>query len=106
MTEAGVQLTQAIAQICNQRDRDAVLEACVNIIMNCIRQNCARRVDAEAKMNEIYGRGMVALMEHYDPSTGRRRSVVPFDQVISPGRLESAARILGTGPVRKVNGST
>jgi len=35
-------------------------------------------------MKELFGKSMEVLLEHYDPTTGRRRSVIPFDQVIRP----------------------
>jgi hypothetical protein len=101
------QLTKAMAQLCHNRGADEVLAACLNIIVNCLRQNYGRRAEVEAQMNELFGRGMTALMEHYDPATGRRRSVVPFDQVIRPALFETQDTIMGGAPLApKGNGST
>jgi len=80
----GEALFGAISAVCTGHPYDEVLSAAMNVILNCVRQNVGHRTDAIGRMNELFGRGMNALMEHYDPTTGRRRSVVPFDQVISP----------------------
>jgi hypothetical protein len=109
MTVGGTQLTVEMAQLCNGRAADEVFEACINIMMNCLRQNYSRRSEVIARTNELYGRGMEAVLAHYDPVTGRRRSVVPFDQVISAAHVESDTRILGlgpSGPRRGHNGSS
>jgi|SRR5262245_48676228 len=82
-----------LAKACDGHSVNEVLEACINVIANCIRQNYGTRREAEARMNELYGSNMTMLMEHYDPTTGRRRSIVPFTQVISPGLVENTSII-------------
>jgi len=81
-------LFNGVAHLCHGHPADEVLSVCANVIMNCIRQNYGLRREAQDKFQELYGRAADALMEHYDPNTGRRRSVVPFDQVISPNVAE------------------
>jgi hypothetical protein len=99
-----IQLTKELGRICNGRPKDEVLWACINIIMSCIRQNYGRRTLAIAKMNELFALGMNELTKHYDPVTGKRRSVVPFDQTISPSLVVSGAQFPGFGG--KANGGT
>lgn len=76
---------------------DTIIAACMNMIANCIRQNYGTRLEAESRMADICGAMLQMLMEHYDSTTGRRRSVVPFNQVVSPSRVESDFRVLGLG---------
>jgi hypothetical protein len=80
----GEALFSALSAVCTGHPYDEVLSAAMNVVLNAVRQNTGHRNGAIERMNELFGRGMNALMEHYDPTTGRRRSVVPFDQVISP----------------------
>jgi hypothetical protein len=64
-------------------DLDAVMGAAINILINAIRQNYPLRDGAEQKFNELFGRGkQLLLANHYDSVTGRRRSVIPHDQII------------------------
>jgi hypothetical protein len=101
-----VALTREIGRVCDKQSRDDVLWACVNIIMNCVRQNYGRRPEAIDKMNELFALGMNELMKHYDPTTGRRRSVIPFDQTISPSLVVSEASFPGLRQGAKANGGT
>ncbi len=59
-----------------------VLDAAANLVVNAIRQQCATRQDAERLLNELYGRSMKVLLEHYDSVTGKRRNIFPHDQHI------------------------
>jgi hypothetical protein len=55
----------------------------VNLVVNAIRQSVAKRGDAEALFNELFGRAKTVLLDvHYDSVTGNRRSVFPFTQVV------------------------
>jgi hypothetical protein len=65
------------------KNADAVMGAAVNIIMNAIRQNYALRIDAEAKINELFGHAkQLLLANHYDSVTGKRRNVFPHTQIV------------------------
>jgi hypothetical protein len=72
------------------KNADAVMGAAVNIIMNAIRQNYPKRMDAESKMSELFGRATQLLLANsYDSVTGLRRTVVPATQVVRmPFHLE------------------
>jgi hypothetical protein len=72
------------------KNLDAVLGAAVNLIINAVRQTYAKRSDAEARFDELFGRAkQILLANHYDSVTGMRRSVFPHTQVVRmPFHLE------------------
>jgi hypothetical protein len=88
--EAERVLFEEMGRLCNGRNLDAVMGACVNMICNVVRQSYGRLGEAESKINEIHGRTMDLVMQHYDPVTRHRRSVIKFDQVIRPDRFNPA----------------
>jgi hypothetical protein len=62
---------------------DAVMGAAINMLINAIRQNYPTRKDAEQRYDELFGRGkQLLLANHYDSVTGRRRTVIPHDQIV------------------------
>jgi hypothetical protein len=62
---------------------DAVMGAAVNVLINAIRMAYPKRDGAEAKMSELFGRGMQMLLHnHYDSTTGLRRNVFPHTQIV------------------------
>jgi hypothetical protein len=81
--DEGRELFMKMMQLCEGRDREAVLNSSINVIANYIRRYVGLRTEAERMMNDLYGANMQMLMEHYDPVTNKRRSVVPFTQTIS-----------------------
>jgi len=81
--DGGHDLFLRMAKLCDGHPRDDVLQVCINLISNCVRQHAGLRTEAEALMSEVYGRNMAILMENYDPVTNRRRSVVPFTQTVT-----------------------
>ena len=59
-----------------------VWQVCMNLLVNSIRQSVAKRADAEAIFDELFGKAKSILLDvHYDPVTGKRRSVFPYTQV-------------------------
>src|SRR5215467_10263746 len=67
----------------NGKNLDAVMGACVNVLINAIRQTYPTRKEAEQKFDELFGRGKSLLLaNHYDSVTGRRRNVFPHTQVV------------------------
>jgi hypothetical protein len=82
-------LFEEMGRLCNGRNMEAVLGACVNMICNIVRQSYGKLGEAEAKVNEIHGRTMDIVMQHYDPVTRHRRSVIKFDQVVRPPRFDA-----------------
>lgn len=72
---------------------DAVIGAALNCFTNSIRQIYPNVRDAEARYNELIGKMKSVLLSHYDGVTGKRKSVFPFHQTISPGLFESKSKI-------------
>jgi hypothetical protein len=69
-----------------QRD---VVYAAVNLILNSVRQSCAKQKQAEAMIDELMGHAKRTLLDqHYFPS-GTRRNVFPFHQVIEPDVVDA-----------------
>jgi hypothetical protein len=76
-------LFQLFTQMSTGHNLDAVMGAAVNVLINAIRQNYPLRKDAEQKIDELFGRGkQMLLANHYDTTTGRRRTVIPHTQVV------------------------
>ena len=58
--------------------------AAINMLIVCIRNAHADRVEAEKRFDEVVGKTKGILMDCYDPVTGKRRNIFPFHQVINP----------------------
>jgi hypothetical protein len=79
---------------------DAVMGACINMIVNCIRQSFGKRADAEAKFDELFGKGkQILLHNHYDSVTGVRRNVFPHTQIVAMHH-----HVEDLGPAKRGNG--
>lgn len=83
LKQPGEALFEAFGLAASGHLPDEVISAAMNIVLNVVRQRTSRRSGAIAAMDELFGRSMDALMQHYDGTTDRRRSVVPFDQVVT-----------------------
>lgn len=76
-------LFEAFNNACRGKSYDAVLSAAMNVVINAIRQIESGRAEAEARYDELFGRGKTVLVDkHYDSVTGRRRNVFPHTQVV------------------------
>lgn len=100
-TEGAKALFTEFARLSNGRSIEDVLAACANMIANCLRQNYGLRSEVEGRMRELFERSMSVLLEHYDPVTGRRRSIIPFDQTIRPEPILSEDMFVNLGDRRK-----
>jgi hypothetical protein len=83
LKQPGEALFEAFGHSAAGHPPDEVISAAMNIVLNVVRQRTSRRSSAIAAMDELFGRSMDALMQHYDGTTDRRRSVIPFDQVVT-----------------------
>lgn len=77
-------LFEALSKCANGFSGDAVLSASLNLLANVLRQTYGRRIEVETRIDEIMARLKQIVLDHYDPVTGRRRSTLPFPQVIRP----------------------
>lgn len=99
--EVGRALFMEFSRAANGRSIEDILSACSNMIANCLRQNYGLRSEVEARMKELFGRSMEVLLQHYDPVTGRRRSVIPFDQSVRPNLILGEDLFTNLGDGRK-----
>lgn len=86
--DAGRALFDMMQRAANGFDRDAVISAAVNILVNAVRQECNTRAAAEVKYDELAAKTKGLLMAHYDAASGKRRSVFPFTQHIQAVRVD------------------
>lgn len=105
LDQRGRSLFDAFGAASAGRPLDEVISAAMNVILNGIRQNTPRRTDAIARLSDLHGQAMSALLVHYDATTNRRRSVVAFDQVISANHVSFPSVIPALGRGGK-NGSS
>jgi hypothetical protein len=100
-TESSRALFEQFVSAANGRSIEDVLSASINMIANCLRQNYGLRSEVEGRIDELFGRAKEILLEHYDPVTGRRRSVVPFDQVVRPHLVMTDDQFTNLGDKRR-----
>jgi hypothetical protein len=75
------ELFNALVQLCVGRPLEQTLSAAVNLMVNAVRQDVATRKQAEAIIDELIGKAKTTLLDqHYDTTTGLRKSVFPFTQ--------------------------
>jgi hypothetical protein len=76
------ELFERLSKTCTGFQRRDVVYACLNVILNVIRQDCASAFEAEKAYDEMIYHGKATLLgEHYG-ANGARRNVFPFDQHI------------------------
>jgi hypothetical protein len=77
-----------------------VVGVSMNLLVNAIVQNVSSRKQAEAALDELFGKAKtIVLDQHYDPVTGKRRSVVPVapDHVIEVPFFDNKSEIFPPG---------
>lgn len=74
-------LFTSLSKCANGFNQEDVITAAVNLLINAVRQQSSNRTQAEAAMNELFGRTKAVLSQHYDWQ-GNRTNVFPFDQNI------------------------
>lgn len=82
------------------RPAQMVVGVSMNLLVNAIVQNVVSRRHAEAALDELFGKAKtIVLDQHYDPVTGKRRSIVPAapDHVIEPPFFENKSEIFPPG---------
>jgi|SoiMethySBSTD1v2_1073268.scaffolds.fasta_scaffold2734181_2 hypothetical protein len=102
-SETGRALFEEFVRAANGRSIEDVLSACANMIANCLRQNYGLKSEVETRLQELYARSAEVLLQHYDSTTGRRRSVVPFDQTVRPQLILNSDLFTNLGDGRRDN---
>ena len=90
------ELLARVVQLVIGRPTQMVIGVGMNLLVNAIVQNVGSRKQAEAVLDELFGRAKtIVLDQHYDPVTGRRRSIVPAapDHVIEAPFFENKSEI-------------
>ena len=86
-SEAQRALFARLVKECRNEQIEAVVGAAMNLIVNALRQTYRSRADAETYYDACYGRNKQLLLDHYDATTGRLRTNIPFPQVIHAAHL-------------------
>lgn len=81
--QAGRILAERFSKEANGFSREHVTDAAWSVMLDNVRQSCATREQAHAKLSEMAARMHAILDEHYDSVTGRRRSIFAYDQNIN-----------------------
>jgi hypothetical protein len=85
-------LFDAYVEVSRGFPTEDVIGATMNLLVNALRQAHGNRRQADERMSEVSQRLRSILMEHYDPVTGRRRSIFPFTQVVEMPRFDDNLR--------------
>lgn len=90
--EAERELFRAMSDACHGYPSQAAVGAALNVAMNAIRQQHAKRADAERAMREVMGRMMATLCDQHYDLQGNRRNVFPFHQVVEMPLIDLRAK--------------
>ena len=83
MEGAAKELFEQTIQRCQGMPNDLVYNIAINLLVNAIRMVVPERAQAEMLIDELYGRTKTLLLDfHYDPVTGKRRTLFPFTQKV------------------------
>lgn len=87
MLDPRSELTRKLAQACHGYQREAVINAGGNMVLNAIRQNHRMLLDAEAELDYLVERMKAALRENHYDSNGERRVtniiVPPLEELVA-----------------------
>lgn len=89
-------LFKKLSEAANGFNQDQVVEAAVNLLVNAVRQNRARRADAERLYDEVVAKGKYVLLEQHYDTMGKRRPIFPFHQVIEAEPVTNLSKLRGT----------
>lgn len=88
------QVFEETLQRCNGMPSVLVYNLAINILVNAIRMVVPERKQAETLIDELFGKTKSLLLDfHYDPVTGKRRTMFPFTQKIEPPFLVNQSKI-------------
>lgn len=92
--KTALDLTAEFAKLAHQAGMANVIDAAGSLIITALRQRFEKRNEAEAAINEIFGRMKTALLEHYDGTSGRRKGIFPYDQTIAPALVDARSKVI------------
>lgn len=83
-SDYGRELCLRLAQVASGFSTADVISACLNLVVNAMREAHTNRRTAEASYVEITGKARQLLLNHYDSVTGKRKSTFAHHQTITP----------------------
>lgn len=89
---AGRALAASFGKEASGFSREDVLDASWSVMLDLLRQTCVTRDVAHARLSELAEKMHTILDQHYDPVTGRRRSIFAHDQTIEVVLTDDRAR--------------
>ncbi len=84
-------LFNQISKMASSCPIEHVIGACVNVMVNAVRQAYPSRTAALARFDDMVSKCRANLADHYD-QMGKRRNVFPYHQTIEVGHFD--ARVL------------
>jgi hypothetical protein len=92
--DAEKELFRKITATCDGHQVEVVMGACMNVVMNVIRQQHETRRDAEQAYDAFVGTSKAILLDlHYD-YMGNRRNIFPFRQIVNTVLPEIVRKML------------
>ena len=70
-----------------------VIGACMNLLVNAVRQSNPTWPQASARYDEWMGRFKSVLSNHFDTVTGKRRSIFPFNQTVQMDHFDAGDKV-------------
>lgn len=80
----GLELLQKLSHVCNDASYDVVLDAAINLVVRTLRQAYPTLPAAQARLFDRVKIMDDILKTCYDPVSGKRLSIFPFNQTIRP----------------------
>lgn len=91
----GYALMRQFAKLASGASADVVLEASINMVVNALRQTYPRRAAAFERLDNRVEVMKDILSQCYDPTSGARLSIFPFNQVIRPQLIKDDDKLRG-----------
>lgn len=92
--KTATELTAEFGRLAHNASMENVIDAAGSLIITALRQRFETKREAEAAIDEIFGRMKAALLAHYDGTSGRKKGIFPYDQTIAPGLIVNKSKII------------
>jgi hypothetical protein len=80
---SGLELLKRFGREATGFPAKAICDASINLLANVLRQTYGKRSEAFARIDSLVADLKNHVDQFYDPVTDRRRSTIPFTQVVS-----------------------